>query len=188
MRIEADFDYSVIAEMGKIEAKYGQKCVDRATADALKAGKTELSTQIREVYEMKKKDIDSYIEKEKDALHVESRTLTIGNDTHFKNTPKSYKSQKDIAVSKRKRVTVTVKKGNKEKMNHAFIANPDKIGRAMVWQRKDSKHIEPVKSLSAAQMASNEVIAKKTMDTMEKTMEKRLEHYAEREAKRIANH
>jgi hypothetical protein len=62
----------------------------------------------------------------------------------------------------------------------------------MLWERistkKGDKSIRPVKSISAAQMASNEKVYPYIEENMTETYQKRLQHYYEREVARNAGH
>ena len=78
-------------------------------------------------------------------------------------------------------------------MPKSFIINPAKIngGTTMIWEHfggKGSKKIRPVKSISAAQMASNERVYPYIEEKMMETYGKRLEHYYEREVAKNAHH
>lgn len=74
-------------------------------------------------------------------------------------------------------------------MRHAFIANPGKVQNTMLWQRdKQTGKISPIKTISAAQIASNKEISEMTLNTMQEAQKERLEHYIERELEKHANH
>lgn len=189
MEFEVKIDTKQLEKMTKAAKEFAPKAIERANRDAIKKGKTTLSKSARERYNMSKKDFEQFVKTRADRIEVESRLLTMGTTTHFSITPKSYISQKDIAVKKRKKATVTVQKGNKKQMRHAFIANPEKVQNTMLWQRdKQTGKISPIKTISAAQIASNKEISEMTLNTMQETQKERLEHYIERELEKHADH
>ena len=169
---------------------------ERATRDALKKGKTafmDTKGGAPSVYNVKKsKDLAPNTKVTKDSIVVESRQFTIGTTTHFSITPRNYKSQAGIPVKRRQRASVTIKRGSKRALPQSFIANPAKIpgGNVMLWERflTKSNKIRPVKSISAAQMASNEKVYPYIEENMTETYQKRLQHYYEREVARNAGH
>ena len=169
----------------------------RAQRDALKKAKTAfMDTKGGDpsIYKVKKKkDLAPNTKLTDDSMIVESRMLTIGTTTHFSITPRSYKSTRGIQVRRRTRATDTIRRGAKEPMPKSFIINPAKIngGNTMIWEHfggKGSKKIRPVKSTSAAQMASNEKVYPYIEEKMMETYGKRLEHYYEREVAKNAHH
>lgn len=189
MEFEVKIDTKQLEEMTKAAKEFAPKAIERANRDAIKKGKTTLSKSARERYNMSKKDFEQFVKTRADRIEVESRLLTMGTTTHFSITPKSYISQKDIAAKKRKKATVTIQKGNKKRMRHAFIANPEKVQNTILWQRdKQTGKISPIKTISAAQIASNKEISEMTLNTMQEAQKERLEHYIEREIEKHADH
>lgn len=186
MVLKAKIDKSNLEKAYKAVSKGGQKAVDRAKARALKSGAATFSSASKggapAVYKIKPADLKSMTTTDKDSLTVKSRLLTIGaSPSHFAMTPTAYASQKGIPVKKRKKMTATIKKGNKKRMAHAFIVNPGAInsGHAMMWERKGSE-IQPIRSLSAAQMLTNPKVEEAVMKAINETYEKRLDHELER--------
>lgn len=188
MVIKAKIDKSNIEKACKAVSKGGLKAVDRAKSRALRSGAAAFTSASKggapSVYKIKPADLKSMTSTDKDSLMVKSRRLTIGvSPSHFGMTPTSYTSQKGIPVKKRKKMTATVKKGNKKQMPHAFIANPGAIngGHAMMWERKGKgKQIQPVRSLSAAQMLTNPDVEEAVMKAINETLDKRLDHELKR--------
>jgi hypothetical protein len=118
---------------------------------------------------------------------VASRLLTVGTTTHFSITPRQYKSQAGIKVSRRKLSTATIKKQSKKNVQSAFIANPSAIkgGNTMLWIRQKGKKgkgysRQPLKTISIPQMATNKSVSNKIQETMKDTYNKRFEHYMNR--------
>ena len=171
---------------------------ERATRDALKKGKTafmDTKGGAPSVYNVKKsKDLTPNTKVTKDSIVVESRLFTIGTTTHFSITPRNYKSQAGIPVKRRQRASATIKRGSKRALPQSFIANPAMIngGNVMLWERistkKGDKSIRPVKSISAAQMASNEKVYPYIEEKLTEAYQKRLQHHYEREVARNAGH
>lgn len=187
MEFKVEMDMKELKRMTKAAQEFGPKVVERANRDAIKKGKTTLSREVRERYNMPKKDFESFVRTRDTQIDVISRLLTVGTTTHFSITPKNYTSQRGIKVSRRKKSNATIKKGNKKYIKHAFIANPDKVHNTMLWLRKGDT-IQPFKALSAAQMASNREVSKAVMNVMAETQIKRLEHHLDREIEKHANH
>lgn len=198
MELVIKFDSSQLVSGLQRLKSFTPKCEERARRDAIKKGRTTFTGKngAPSIYNVKKKELEEYTRTSDEGIEVESRLFTIGSSTHFAITPRSYTSQKGIPVSKRKKATNTIIKGNKERMPHAFIINPSRVGNTMLWGRPIATKGEnaglevltPITSLSAAQMLSNKTISEKVMDEMNKTFEKRFEHYFEREEEKIAKH
>ena len=186
MILKAKIDKSNIEKAYKAVKNGGQKAIDRAKTRAIKSGAATFTSASKggapAVYKIKPAELKSMTSTDKDSITVKSRLLTIGvSPSHFGMTPTAYASQKGIPVKKRKKMTATVKKGNKKRMAHTFIANPGAIngGHAMMWERK-GKQIQPVRSLSAAQMLTNPEVEEAVMKAINETYEKRLDHELER--------
>lgn len=181
---------SNIGEMKKYIQNGGTKSVSRAMNDALNKGRTALSKGVREQYTIKAGDFkeNSRVSKatptnlKKGRIEVESRRLTVGTSTHFRITPKQYSSQKGKKVSRRSKASLTVKKGSKKQMKHAFVVNPASIngGNTMLWQR-EGENIKPITSLSVPQMVTDQKVYNAASKVMETTYQERLKHYMERE-------
>ncbi len=169
---------------------------ERATRDALRTGRAAFMDSTGgapSVYNVKKsKDLAPNTKVTKDSIVVESRLFTIGTTTHFSITPSNYKSQEGKTVKRRQRATATIKRGSKRALPQSFIANPAKIpgGNVMLWERflPKSNKIRPVKSISAAQMASNEKVYPYIEEKLTEAYQKRLQHHYEREVARNAGH
>ena len=186
MNIKAKVDKSNISKAWKAVKAGGQKAVDRARTRALKAGVSAFTSAKKggapAIYTIKGSDLKAATSVSNNSIVVKSRRYTIGESpSHFNITPKAYKSQKGIKVAKRKKMSATIKKGQKKQMPHAFIANPAAIkgGHAMLWERK-GKRINPMHSLSAAQMITNPEVEEAVMDAINETYEKRLDHELKR--------
>lgn len=160
------------------------KCYYRALGEAAKKGKSAFEDSkggAPSIYNMKKADLSKYTRILKDGIRVRSSLFTIGTTTHFSHTPKAYQSQKGIPVKRRKRMTATIKKKNRKKFPHGFIANPAKVGKTMMWERlHGSRKIAPIRTISAAQMASNEKVHPYVEEKMLEVLEKRFEHHFNR--------
>lgn len=180
---------SNIEEMKQVIKNGGVKSMSRAMNDALSKGRTQLGKSIREVYAIKAatynqsakvvKSAPSNLKKGK--IVIQSRFLSSNS---FQFTPKAYKSQKGIKVAKRKRATLTIKKGEKKNFPHGFVANPSSIpgGTTLLWKREGEK-ISPVRSLSVAQMAEKEEANSPAYKVMEETYQDRLKHHLNRQFK-----
>lgn len=200
MRFEAVLDMKELNKMTKAAKKYGQRVVDRANRDAVKRAGTVFSTEVTKKYNIGKEDFRKNMRIGYDRVDIASRLLTVGTDTHFSHTPAKYKSQKDIKVRKRnggRKPTVTIEKGHKEVVAHCFILNPEKVrygdgpakegGTTMLWKH-EGEEVVPYRSLSAAQMASNEEVIKKVIEQTTAYQMERLEHYIEMELEKHADH
>lgn len=198
VQLEVKLDSSqLISGLNRLKS-FTPKCEERARRDAIKKGRTTFTGKngAPSIYNIKKKELEGFTRTSDEGIEVESRLLTVGTTTHFSITPRNYSSQKGIPVGKRKKSTDTIKKGNKQRMPHAFIINPSRIGNTMLWGRlvatkgknKGKEALNPITTISAAQMLSNETISERVIDDMEKTFEKRFEHYFEREEEKIAKH
>lgn len=186
MNIKAKIDKSNLDKAWKAVKSGGQKAVDRARLRALKAGVSAFSSAKKggapSVYTIKGSDLKEATSVNGNSIVVKSRRYTIGESpSHFTIAPKAYKSQKGIKVAKRKSVSAAIKKGQKKKLPHALIANPEAIkgGHAMLWER-EGRTISPVHSLSAAQMITNPEVEEAVMDAINETYEKRLDHELKR--------
>ena len=173
--------------------KNAPKMCERATRDAIKKAKTafmDAKGGAPAHYNVKKsKDLAPYTRVSGDSMTVRSRLFTVGTTTHFSHTPRAYKSQKGIPVRKRPKASVTIEKKSKKAYPHGFVVNPAAIngGNTMLWERKGKK-INPVRNISAAQMASNEEVYEYIQKEMAEAFDKRLEHYYDREVSRVASH
>ena len=186
MIFDVKVDTSNIEKAKKLMASKAQKAMDRAKLRAYKSGASAIASTAKGgapmMYTIKSGDMKAATKVNKDFIEVTSRLYTIGaSPSHFIISPKAYRSQKGIKVAKRKKMSATIKKGQKKKMPHVFIANPAAIngGHAMLWERNGSK-INPMHSLSAAQMVSNPEVYENVMKAVNETYEKRLEHELER--------
>lgn len=171
--IECKWDLKDLAKIAHLEQKMQRK-MNIAEKRAVKYGAKELDKNIRKKYNIKPEETKKEIKKRKGAVEITSRPLTIGTSTHFSHTPRNYTSQQGIPIKKRKRMDAIIKKRKKQKFEHAFIANPGKVKKIMMWKRSGKK-IEPVRTVSIAQMASDEEIAEKTIKAMQKKMSEELE-------------
>lgn len=196
IRVEVE---SNLESMKKGMEKQCAVAMSRAINDALKRGKTAAATAIREVYAVKKKaDVADNTtvqtcyagDLEKGQLTIQSTRFT---SVHFPFSPQKYVSRKmtkDENGRKKKpkiqTAKLTVKKGAKKTLPHAFVVNPNAPTLrgsvpVMLWHRYDSEgHIRPIKSLSVAQMARNAKVQKAITETMSEQYEKRLEHHMSR--------
>lgn len=189
MEFEVKIDTKQLEEMTKAAKEFAPKAIELANRDAIEKGRTALSKSARKRYNMSKEDFEQFVRTRENRIEVKSRLLTMGSTTHFSITPKSYRSQKKIEVKKRKEATVTVQKKNKKRMRHAFIANPEKVHNTMLWQRDEQTgKISPIRTVSAAQIASNKEISETVLDIIQETQKERLKHYMERKLEKHANH
>lgn len=170
----------------KCEKLKGQipKAYDRAVKEALKKGKSAFEDTkggAPSVYNIKKKDLSQFVSLVNDGIRVKSRRLTVGTDTHFSITPKAYSSQNGIPVSRRRKMSAKIKKQGAKAFPHGFIANPSKVrgGHTMLWERSGTQ-IAPVKTISAAQMASSEEVHPYVEEQMTEKLQERFRHHFDR--------
>lgn len=194
MKLDVKYD-SNLADMKRVIQLGGVESMSRAINDALAKGKTQLGKAVRSVYAIKAADYNmaSKVTKSykgnlgKGKIEVQSKRLS---SYHFSFTPRAYTSQKGIKLSKRKKASITIKKGQKKAYPHGFVVNPASLenydseqgGYTLLWERKGKK-INPIRSISVAQMVENEDAYNPTMDFMEKTYEERLAHHLNRQFK-----
>ena len=178
---EAKWDMKDLAKMSHLENEIQRK-MNIAEKKAVKAGVKELKKDVKKIYNLQSKDkaFEKRIKTKKGAIEVTSeKGLTVGTDAHFTHTPKYFSSQKDIPMKKRKKIRLCIKKGNRRLVNGFFILNPEKTKNkvTVLWHRdSDSKWgVEPLKTLSAAQMASNQKVANETIKAMQKKMSEELD-------------
>lgn len=188
MKLYIKYD-SNLADMKKVIKMGGTKSMSRAINDALAKGKTQLGKSVRSVYAIKAADFngaakvvksnESNLRKGK--IEVQSRRLS---SYHFSFTPRAYKSQEGVKVSRRKRAAIIIKKGQKKAYPHGFVVNPNALnnGYTLLWERNGRK-INPIRSVSVAQMVENENAYNPTMELMQKTYEERLAHHLNRQFK-----
>lgn len=160
------------------------ECSKKAEWDALKKGVTALTDSkggMPSVYNVKKSDMTKYIKTQQDSIKVRSNLFT---SVHFGFTPKTYTSQAGIPIKRRKKSTMTVMKGQKKSHPEAFIINPARVngGNVMLWSHngKGPRWYEPLRRVSAAQMAMHETVQKHVEEEMTKRYNERLEHYYDR--------
>lgn len=190
---------SNLESMKKGMEKQCAVAMSRAINDALKRGKTVAATAIREVYAVKKKaDVSDNTtvqtcyagDLEKGKLTIQSRRFT---SVHFPFSPQKYTSRKMVKDENGRKkkpkiqtAKITIKKGAKKTLPHAFVANPNAPTLkgpvpVMLWERYDSEgNIRPIKSLSVAQMARNTKAQEAIAEAMSEQYEKRLEHHMSR--------
>lgn len=86
-------------------------------------------------------------------------------------------------MSKRKKATITIKKGQKKAYPHGFVVNPAALnnGYTLLWERQGKYAINPIRSVSVAQMVTNEDAYNPTMRVMENTYQERLVHHLKRQ-------
>ncbi len=194
IKINAKIDTPFFDQLKTVSTEGGKKAMSMSINDSLKAGKTTLKREISARYNLKMKEIDqnskinrsSPVQLKSGNIYVASRLLTVGTSTHFAITPRQYKSQAGIKVSKRKISTATIKKQSKKNVKGAFIANPSAIkgGNTMLWIRAQGKGngevIQPFKTISIPQMAANKSVSKQVQKTMLDTYTKRFEHHRSR--------
>jgi hypothetical protein len=158
-----------------------KRSVSRAVSSAYTAGNRAITSQ----YRIKMGDVRSLSEKQPQKGLIRYGGGTKGRmltTTHFGVTPGGFESQAGIAVRRRKKYHLTVKKGQK-KVTRFFMLPGKPAG--MLWQRtgRGPKAVRPVKAVSIAQMAN-----KKVQQTVQKTMQteydKRFRHEVEQIIKR----
>ena len=188
MKLDIKIDSNLV-DMKKVIQSGGVESMSRAINDALAKGKTQLGKSVRDVYALKSGDYNKAAKVIKShpgnlgkgKINVASRRLS---SYHFPFTPHAYKSQKGIKVSKRKRAAITIKKGQKKAYPHGFVVNPNALdnGYTLLWER-NGKKINPIRSVSVAQMVKNEDAYNPTMEMMQKTYQERLAHHLNRKFK-----
>lgn len=189
MILDVKYD-SNLADMKRVIQNGGIKSMSHAINDALSQGKTHLDRCVRSIYAIKQKDfkdasklIKCYPgDLQKGKIIVESRRLS---SYHFSFTPKKYKSQKGIEVSKRKKAAITIKKGQKKAYIHGFVVNPASLnnGYTLLWERNGNGTINPIRSVSVAQMVSNVDAYNPTQEFMSKVYDEKLEEYLKKQFK-----
>lgn len=194
VRLDVEMDEKFFKQLKIVSSEAGRKSMCSAINDSLKSGKTSLKRETSKIYNIKQKEVDSNSKVnrctennlKKGNIKIEGRRLTIGTSTHFSHTPREYSTQRGVKVSRRKKISVTVKKGSKKKMPHAFIVNPGSIhgGNTMIWIRERSK-IAPVKTVSIPQMVENDRIKDNISKTMIEKYHNRFEHYWNRNMKKM---
>lgn len=189
MKLDIKYD-SNLAEMKKVIEMGGVKSMSRAINDALAKGKTQLGKSVRSVYAIKAADYNENAKLTKSYPgNLKKGKIVVASKRfstyHFAFTPRTYKSQKGIKVAKRKKATVTIKKGNKVTAPHLFIMNPEQVegNYTLLWKREGKLDPYPYRSISVAQMATNEKAYNPTMEMMQKTYEERLAHHLNRQFK-----
>lgn len=200
IKINAKIDTPFFEQLKTVSTAGGKKAMSMSINDSLKAGKTALKREISTKYNLKQKEVDknskiisaSPVQLKSGKIYVASRLLTVGTTTHFSITPRQYKSQAGIKVSKRKASTATIKKQSKKNVKGAFIANPSAIkgGNTMLWIRRQGKKgkgvsIQPLKTISIPQMAANKTVSKNVQQTMKETYNKRFEHHMSRNLDKV---
>ena len=188
MKLDIKYD-SNLAEMKKVIEKGGVKSMSRAINDALAKGKPQLGKSVRSVYAIKAADFNGAAEVikshegnlRKGKIEVQSRRLS---SYHFDFTPRAYKSQEGVKVSRRKKAAITIKKGQKKSYPHGFVVNPNALSNGYtLLSERNGRKINPIRSVSVAQMVENEDAYNPTMDLMRKTYEERLAHHLNRQFK-----
>jgi len=202
MRLTIKLDTSELKKMDKIVKANAPKAMKSALTRALKSGVATFEGSKEgapSVYNIKKAELEEATKIRGTAIVVKSRLYTIGQSpSHFKMTPGKYTSQKGILLKpatkkdkrkkkasskKRKIATASIKKNQQKTLKHAFIANPAAFnhGHVMLWERTGKgRMIAPIRSVSAAQMLSNEEIQDNVMNAITEMYEKRLDHEIKR--------
>ena len=183
------FDNSTMKKADKLLKANAPKAMKSALTRALKAGVSAFESAPKggapSVYNIKKAELEKVTRIKGTSIEARSRLLTVGESpSHFKIAPSKYISQVGMPVKKRKISAATIKKKQKKKIPHAFVANPAAIngGTVMLWRRvnKTGREISPVRTLSAAQMLYKEEIQDNVMKAIKETYDKRLDHELER--------
>ncbi|BCJ98108.1 phage tail protein [Anaerocolumna chitinilytica] len=196
IKINTKIDTPFFEQLKTVSTVNGKKDMSMAINDALRAG---ITTEKREVslrYNLKQKEIventklqrATFSNLKNGKITVSSRRLTVGTSTHFSITPREYTSQKGIKSTKRKTATATIRKKGKEKVKHAFIANPASIkgGNTMLWIKLNNNGgIAPLKTISIPQMVSNPEVYKPMQKNMQEKYLERFEHYRNRTLERM---
>lgn len=180
--------YSDLADMEKVIKLGGIKSMSRAINNSLAKGKTRMNRLILSMYELDREDVKEHTrivkcypgDLEKGCIEAASRRLT---SYHFPFEPGTYTSQAGISnMQDRPKAAITIKKEQKKALPHAFIVNPAKLRNhyTILWRRK-GKDIMPIRTISIAQMASNEKVYEQVMKVMEETYQKRLVYHLNRQ-------
>lgn len=187
VNIETKIDMRFFDKLGVTMTKSGRKAMSMSINESLKRGKTEFKRRASKEYAIKQGDVAGTITLKltspsslnRAAMIVKGPRLTVGTSTHFRMTPKGYTSQKGVKVARRKKGTVTIKKGAKKSIAHGFVANPSKIGNTMMWIHKDES-IAPLKTISVAQILSNPKMQKEVQKEMYDKFTERFAHHVKR--------
>jgi len=106
------------------------------------------------------------------AVHAESRLLT---PYHFKFTPTSgITSKKGGGI--RPKATVTIKKGNKQVLRHAFVAVVKGVRNVYIRQNKSRSSMVGLRSASLPQMIQNKKVSNVIFKDMTQFYEKNFLH------------
>lgn len=188
MKMDIRID-SNLAEMKKVIEMGGVQSMSRAINNSLAKGKTRMNKLISSMHEMDKNDVKAHTrvikcypgDLNKGRIEAASRRLSTA---HFPIEPIAYASQKDINIKDRPKASITIKKNQKKALPHAFIVNPQRLknGYTLLWRRK-GKDIMPIRTISVAQMASNQTASEQVMEVLEETYQKRLVYHLNRQFK-----
>lgn len=197
VKINAKIDTPFFEQLKIASTVNGRKAMSMAINDSLKTGRTSIKREVSQRYNLKQKEIESNSKINRSSISdlkggkitVASRRLTIGTTTHFSITPKNYVSQEGIKVGKRKTATATIKKGGKQKVPHAFVANPanPRVKNTMLWIKlnESGSRIAPLKTISIPQMVQNKDVTSTVQKSMVEKYNDRFEHYMNRNLSKV---
>lgn len=181
--------YSDLSEMEKVIKLGGIKSMSRAINNSLAKGKTRMNRLILSMHEMDREDVKEHTrvvkcypgDLKKGRIEAASRRLS---SYHFPFEPVVYTRQQGITVKDRPKAAITIKKEQKKLLPHAFIVNPSRLrnGYVLLWRRKGDD-IMPIRTISVAQMASNQKVSEQVMKVMEETYQKRLVYHLNQQFK-----
>ena len=149
-----------------LDNKLLEKVIGRTLSRTSTKFKTTTTKLVRKTYNIKAKDLKEYI-KLKRTGKFERRFIIKGKTLGLeKFNPRQTKSG----------VSVMVKKGNRIKLSHAFLAK-DSNGNIRVFERETKKRmpLSRLFSLSVPQMFNKEIL-KQGINEANKTFEKELKH------------
>lgn len=163
------------------------KAISAAVNRAATAAKTQASKLIRERYVIKAKDVKDTLSvkkatpsKPEAAIVSKGRLLTLYH--HFRVTPKRHHDPgTGRMLKKRRKVSVTIIKGQKKSLPGAWIGFRRGSGTPQVWVREGRSRypVKVLRSLSVPQMMSNEGVMEKIQEHAQKVLDDRIKHEME---------
>lgn len=134
------------------------------------------SKEVAKNYTIKQRDVKSKMRIKNKAsspgfetvIRAESRLLT---PYHFKYTPTS-----GITSGTKRKTTVTIKKGNKTRLNHAFVAVVKGVRNVYIRKNKNRSSMVSLRSASVPQMIANEKVANVINNDKNEFFEKQFTH------------
>jgi len=163
------------------------KAVSAAVNRAVTSTKAQISKIVRQEYVIKARDVKDTISTKRAtpqnpeaAIISKGRLLTIYH--HFRVSPKRHHDPgTGRMLKKRRKLNVTIKKGQRKQLPGAWIGFRRGSGTPQVWIREGKSRypVKVLRSLSVPQMISNEGSMNKIQEHAQEVLEKRLQHEME---------